>query len=107
MILTLTLMAVGYLVLPIYLGLSEMQTDAVAAVLLPLALCILTYEGHRDAKPASLLLRVLVPVYFLLFLVAAAVLFSGIAFASLIPLYAMSGGILYWYIDKHIPAIID
>jgi hypothetical protein len=95
-------MAVGYLVLPTYMGLSENATDLLAAALLPLALCILTYEDHRHDRSLAQILGVLVPVFLLMFLVGAGVLLSGVRLGVLIPINALIGGVLYWFIGKHI-----
>ena len=104
---TLAAMAVGYLVLPIYLGLSEAATDIVAAALLPLAICIWTYEDHRSKRSRAQLLGVMVPAFLAGFLVGTSVLFSGFRFGVLIPINAIFAGVLYWSIDKYIPASVD
>lgn len=100
-------MAAGYLVLPIWLGLSEGATEVVAAALLALALCIWTYEDHRAARSSALLLRVIIPAFLAMFFVGASILLSGVRFGALIPMNALFGGLLYWFIDKHIPADPD
>ena len=100
-------MAVGYLVLPIWLGLSEGATDVVAATLLPLAICIWTYEDHRAGRSSAQLLKVLVPAFLAMFFVGASMLLSGVSFGAFIPINAVLGGLLYWLIDKHIAAGSD
>lgn len=100
-------MAVGYLVLPIYLGLSEDTADILAAALLPLAICLWTYENHRKERPSAQLVGVLVPAFAAMSSVATAALLSGVGFGVLIPINALCGGVLYWFIDKHIPAGLD
>ena len=101
---SLAAMAVGYLVLPIWLGLSEGATDVVAATLLPLAICIWTYEDHRAERSSAKLLRVLVPAFLAMFFLEASMLLGGVGFGVLIPVNAILAGLLYWFIDKHIPA---
>jgi hypothetical protein len=100
-------MAVGYLLLPIYLGLSEDATDILAAALLPLVICIWTYEDHRNGRSSAKLLEVLVPAFLVMFSVGAWVLLSDIRFGVLIPINAVIGGLLYWFIDKHVRAGSD
>ena len=100
-------MAAGYLVLPIRLGLSEDATDLVAATLLPLAICIWTYEDHRAGRSFAQLGAVIVPAFLVMFFVGALVLLAGVSFGALVPLNAMFGGVLYWFIDKHIRAGSD
>ncbi|MGB3797249.1 MAG: hypothetical protein WA957_13210 [Alteraurantiacibacter sp.] len=107
MISGLAAMAVGYLVLPIYVGMSRDATDILAAALLPLAICIWTYEDHRNQRPSAQLFGVLVPAFLVMFSVGAWVLLSGVRFGVLIPINAVIGGVLYWFIDKHIPAGSD
>ena len=100
-------MAVGYLVLPIWLGLSKGATDVVAATLLPLAICLWTYEDHRAERSSTKLLRVLLPAFLAMFFVGASMLLGGAGFGVLIPVNAVLVGLLYWFIDKHIPAGSD
>lgn len=106
-IFALAAMAVGYLVLPIYLGLSEDATNILAAALLPLAICIWTYEDHRNEKSSAQLLGVLVPAFLAMFSVGISVLISGVRFGVLIPINAVIVGFLYWFIDKHIRSGLD
>jgi hypothetical protein len=100
-------MAVGYIVLPTHLGLSEDATDLLAAALLPLAICIWTYEDHRDERSLAQLSGVLSAALLASFSVGLAVLLSDAGFRALILINAVLGGILYWYIDKHIPVRSD
>src|SRR5687767_13514555 len=101
---TLAAMAAGYLVLPIWLGLSEGATDLVAATLLPLAICIWTYEDHRAERSSAQLLGTIAPAFLAMVFVGALILLSDVSFGALIPINAVFGGLLYWFIDKHIPA---
>jgi hypothetical protein len=95
-----TLMAVGYIILPIYLGLSDMQTDMVASVLLALAVGVILYEDHRGfVLPALLVGSVLICFLAVLF-AAIAILWNGVRFQALIPVCMLTGGIAYWYLDR-------
>jgi hypothetical protein len=100
-------MGAGYLVLPIYLGLSEDATDILAAALLPLALCIWTFEDHRKGRSWAHLLWVLLVAFLILFSVGASMLLGGVRFGVLIPVNALFVGFLYWFIDRHVPAGSD
>jgi hypothetical protein len=100
---TLALMAIGYFVIPTYLGLSEWETDLVATLLLSMAVGIYAYEDHRCTRSPAQLLRVLLPACLMLAAVAALMLLNGVRFAALIPLNSLCGGVLYWVIERYLP----
>jgi hypothetical protein len=97
----LALLAVGYLVIPIYLGLSNVQTDMIASVLLALATGAVLYETHLGSVPTAILVRSVLICFFAVLFVTIAVLWNGIRFQALIPINGVLCGVAYWYLSKH------
>lgn len=94
------LMAVGFIFLPFHLGLSDIQTDMVASVLLALAVGAILYEDHRGLVLPPLLVGSVLICFLAVLLAAIAIVWNGIRFQALIPICMVIGGVAYWYLDK-------
>ncbi|NVD46048.1 hypothetical protein [Qipengyuania atrilutea] len=93
-------MAVGFIFLPFHLGLSDIQTDMVASVLLALAVGAILYEDHRGLVLPPLLVGSVLICFLAVLLAAIAIVWNGIRFQALIPICMVIGGVAYWYLDK-------
>ena len=93
--------AVGYIFLPYHLGLSDRQTDALASLLLALALGAILYEDHRSSTPPPKLIGSVLFVIVAALASAIVLLWNGVRFQALIPICMVIGGVAYWYLDKH------
>jgi hypothetical protein len=94
------LVAVGYIILPSHLGLSDLQTDMAASVLLALAVSAILYEDHRGFVLPRVLVSSVLICFFTVLLAAVAVLWNGIRFQALFPVIMVVGGVAYWYLDR-------
>ncbi|MGQ3099790.1 MAG: hypothetical protein ACT6Q5_14850 [Sphingopyxis solisilvae] len=94
------LVAVGYIFLPYHLGLSDMHTDALASMLLALALSAYLYEDHRGLVPSAPLIGNVLIAFLAVLGSAIAVLCNGIRFQALIPISMVIVGASYWYLNK-------
>jgi len=97
----LAVIAVGYIFLPYHMGLSDMQTDALASLLLALASGAILYEDHRSSTPPPQLISSLLIVFLATLASAIVILWNDFRFQALIPVCMVIGGVAYWYLDKH------
>lgn len=97
----LAVIAVGYIFLPYHLGLSSMQTDALASLLLALAFGAILYEDHRGSTPPRPLIGSVFIVFLATLASAIVILWNGVRFQALIPICMVIGGVAYWYLGKH------
>jgi hypothetical protein len=94
------MIAVGYMILPSILGLTDTQTDMVASILLAMGCCALVYEDHRSLVPKDTLAGSLTIIFIAILASAAIVLWSGVRFQALILIGMIIGGTAYWYLDR-------
>ncbi|WP_338445656.1 hypothetical protein V5F89_10820 [Pelagerythrobacter marensis] len=99
-------MAAFYLVVPIAVGMGEVETDLTASLLLALALSFYTYQDHKKRKPRGDIIRILAMFMLPATVVMAAflILVPGFPFVLLIPINAILVGVVYWYIAKELPS---
>lgn len=99
-------MAAFYLVVPIAIGMNEGETDLTAVLLLASALSFYTYQDHKERKSRDGIIRII--AIFMLpattVMTAMIILVPNLPFMLLIPINAVLGGVVYWYIDKELPS---
>jgi O-antigen/teichoic acid export membrane protein len=105
-VLILIAMAAFYLIVPIAVGMSEIETDITASILLAAAISFYTYQDHKDRKPRKYIVRIL--IWFMLpamvVMAALLVLVQDFPFVLFIPLNAILVGTIYWYIERSLPS---
>jgi hypothetical protein len=100
-------LAIAYLVVTIYFEVPDQEADIALGVLLSAAIAFAAYQEYRDEKSSSHLhLALLCFFMFHALAMAALVLIGGseFRFGALVLLNAVLGGVLFWFIDKHLPS---
>lgn len=104
-IVSLILMGASFFLAAFYFDLNELQIDAGTSVLAGFMVCFLTYQDHKRKKSHKELLSVLL-AFSTIVAVSMMLVFltlRDVPFALFVPLYAIGGGVVYWYIDRYVP----
>ncbi len=94
-------LGIGWIIVPIYLGLNERTTDLIFAVIFGVGFGTIVFEDHRLAVPKRKFLLVCGMVFAIIAMSTIGLLAAGYRYQAMFPLVVILGGTTYWYLARH------